>query len=426
MIPKKVLHYIIFLFCSTFVANVLAQESEVSEPEETYFEPRLDFGGYGATNKIESPLNPGNFAGISENVYELAANVGVDFEGGKIRVRSALKSNVKDGGWKSDSSTQLLSIYKAFHLSESTNLTLGKKNIHLDSGFAFHPLDFFEDLSTIGDFEQLVSGEEGFPLVSFSHKLPFGAINAVYASDIGVSSERYNRGLKQALLSISNSGKSWDGMVLLQKYDISSVGFGGAFSSTPSEALAVNASFFLRPGSIRPFFGSPKGRAISLNPRLNYSLDRWWVDEQDLFFKFLIGAQYTFELNINLILEYFYDGDGVSGEEWNRFRDQVSAIQMFPEVARMGAYANGLHSLKARRQHYISSRLKFDGFELKPEIGFLLGENEGGQLNVGLQREVYSNILIWGRFSQNLGSDRSEFGLFPVHSSFSLGARWRL
>src|SRR4030095_8230628 len=37
----------------------------------------------------------------------------------------------------------------------------------------------------------------------------------------------------------------------------------------------------------------------------------------------LLGAQYTFPRNVNLIVEYFHSGTGLSSRNWNRFRSDV-------------------------------------------------------------------------------------------------------
>lgn len=395
------------------------------EVDPAAFTPKLDLGMYWKGSRLESPLNPGNFTGQVERTWNVDARVGVAFDGGEVLARLASQRTrpVQTGN---GDGAKLLRAHVTVESSDSISWAMGKKNLHFDSGFAFHPLDFFEDLSVAGDFGQWAAAEEGFPLVAVAHRWSWATVRGVYSSDSMTESLPYNRGLKQGLLSLETTGDSWDASLLLQKYGGSSVGLGTAASWAVSDGLSLNAGAFTRKGSLRPTYGSAGQPHTSLVPESDRSMGRWRIDDSRWFTKVLLGGHYTFASNIDVLVEYFFDGEGVSDGDWQRFLGHIAAVELLPDGAlKQGARANGLRSLSTRRRRYAFGRVQFNDLAMRPEVSVLAGEGRGGQLNFKIHHLLPQDVLLWAHYSRNYGPASSEFGLFPASRSLSLGARWR-
>jgi len=82
--------------------------------------------------------------------------------------------------------------------------------------------------------------------------------------------------------------------------------------------------------------------------------------------RLLLGGQYTFTDNTNVLVEYLYNGSGYSDSDWKRYRQAVedaSTNQQDPVLgsAHRGFLLNTHSTIGLFRQHYLFTRVAFAG-----------------------------------------------------------------
>lgn len=388
--------------------------------------PKAELLFYTTGDSLSGTLNPGNVARRPHRIAELATRLGVEFEDGEVIARLSVRRKNIDGQVSTESDNRLLRIYKQFQLSDSLGLTIGKKNLHLDSGYAFRPFDFFEDLTIAADFDDWRGREEGFPLVALSYAGQEVTLRALYADDSQLAGTEFNRGFKQGMLALDMARDNWNTTLLIQKYNVGSAGLGIGGSFTPSAGLALHGALFIRQGSIRPLHRGVLSDLPAVETPLNDPVGRWRIDSSKWRGRLLLGGQYTSDAQVNFLAEYFYDGNGLNDGEWNNFLRQVALHLSLPSSPlRSFNLASDSRSLATRRQHYLFLRLSFGNFLLHPEFSVLVGKDRSARWGVKMHHQLMEGLSAWLNATANTGSSSSEFGLLPVRNSLSLGLRWR-
>jgi hypothetical protein len=194
---------------------------------------------------------------------------------------------------------------------------------------------------------------------------------------------------------------------------------GAAASATWSEQLELHAELGLR--SRRR---APQVLTLPVNgPDGARTLALWnFAPESEPTVGLLAGAQYTFENKANLIVEYLYNGNGLSRPEFDRLRDAAAASQALLASADLGAAASGFlldaNRLVGRmRRHYLFLRLAREELLRDTDLHYYLrvGLQDGAQIH-----GLFLSHAITQRTRAQLGAElytgpgRSEASLIPV------------
>lgn len=137
----------------------------------------------------------------------------------------------------------------------------------------------------------------------------------------------------------------------------------------------------------------------------------------------VVGMQYTFDLGLNAIAEYYRDGNGLSPALWTRLMDVATAS---PTVAQASAAAatGGTLTRPTRRDFLFlrGSRANTDAL-LTPELIALIGLDDGGMTLVPTFRIAPAKRLqFYVRGVILTGPARSADGSAPTASTLSAGA----
>ncbi len=139
--------------------------------------------------------------------------------------------------------------------------------------------------------------------------------------------------------------------------------WGSSISSTFGEQLELHAEIALvEQGNGVELEETPI--SIGNQTLSNYAL----VREEGSHFesRVLLGGQYTFTDNTNVILEYLYNGSGYSNSEWKALKravDYAHANLQDPALgsAHQGFLMNTHNTVGLFRQHYLFARIAFSG-----------------------------------------------------------------
>jgi hypothetical protein len=138
----------------------------------------------------------------------------------------------------------------------------------------------------------------------------------------------------------------------------------------------------------------------------------------------LAGGQYTFRNNVNVVLEVYHGGDGLSAAEWRDFRDRV-------DVARVDKARGGSDLLAANRE-YVPLRMGRNyGFARLYRPGFLDGEviavvslRDGSALaRLTLSRKLRPSLSAYVIDTEFPGRRDSEMSYIQVRRIVTAGVR---
>ncbi len=136
----------------------------------------------------------------------------------------------------------------------------------------------------------------------------------------------------------------------------------------------------------------------------------------------LLGGQYTFENKTNLIVEYFYNGNGLSGDEYDALRSAAANSQGLLgnpglDAAGRGFLLDANRLVGRARRHYAFFRIARDEIVRNTDLHYYLrvGLEDGGQVH-----GVYVKHAVNQRTSVQVGAElyagpkRAETRLIPV------------
>ena len=412
----KILLFFIFLLGIFF----LTRSSGFADDQ---FNFSAELIAYSDENALREDLNPENIIGIPRNNTEMAALIKTEFWGLSSSVRISGTRESVNANHETNNKIELTKLSKFVSINDSLQAFLGKKNIHLDGGYSFHPLDFFEDNRVMGDFGDKKGKESGFSMVGIDLLREKWQLTLIYSDDFDSEIKDYNRGMKQFLARLRFIRNTVDGSIVLQQYDNSRMGIGTSFNIVPDNRLEIHASGFIRQGTCKPvnqnlYFDQLRTFTFDDPNKPLRSFDR------TLYTKLLAGLQWTSDSLINYILEYSYDSSGFSEGQWSDYLQLIDFHKKLPAIIRNQNLARDAASLSMGRQHHLYGRVVFSNVPLKPEISSLIGIDASGWLRVRLTQVIFNNCEMWVDLKYNYGSSNSEFGLVPLKSTTTVGLRY--
>lgn len=400
---------------------------------------RLD-GASQASNET-SLLNPGG------RLFDVATEIGqgvLDFRLGggpnpalDFTLKNRVIATVSDDGDAVDN--VLEDAYVAYRVSPRVLLVLGKERVREGVGYAWNPVDFFRTrpAAALGrDPKEQRDHRPGHYVVRVEARSGRRGLALVYAPAFeGLDTDGVSNTVEQFWVRGSDLVADTDVAVYL--YTGREYSGGVSFARVFGDALelhfeAVGRWLRSREVPVLVALGAQAG-AVRVPLWLERRRDR-------LVGGTLLGAQYTFRSGVNLIAEYFYNGDGLTGREWRTVFDGLALARRSlegggneftgrPDLPRIFVLrSNQLLTPGESGQHYAFVRasgsvplgrgLALSGFALvsvQDGSGTLSGE-----ARYGLARDVEA-VLGLDLF---YGARRSEFGSLPVGSVVRASLRY--
>ena len=143
----------------------------------------------------------------------------------------------------------------------------------------------------------------------------------------------------------------------------------------------------------------------------------------------LLGSQYTFPKNVNLVVEFFYTGAGLNKLEWSRFRRLVQSSQL---ELRRGDTQSLLQSNRyfvplTMGKEYTFARLyaPFYRDRLEGEVIVISSLRDGSSvIRPAVYWKIFPNWSIYWIQSKFVGGRESEFGQIQVQRTSDFGVRY--
>ncbi len=197
-------------------------------------------------------------------------------------------------------------------------LSLGVSNYEQGPGYAWNPINPFFDIRLNERDTAIPYRREADPMASASWSDDHGLWRFMAIDHKAFPQDYLTRGHDQYSYLLTREQLFASSQITLNLASLEGKPFAGlAFEWTASDALELHAELSWREGRKIPGFS-----AVEVFPGTwlaNYETERG-----DAFYlNGLLGLQYSFSNNINLIVEYYYQEDGYGEFDWNRLSGQL-------------------------------------------------------------------------------------------------------
>ncbi|HEV8132023.1 MAG TPA: hypothetical protein VGQ81_12280 [Acidobacteriota bacterium] len=143
----------------------------------------------------------------------------------------------------------------------------------------------------------------------------------------------------------------------------------------------------------------------------------------------LLGGQYTLPRNINIVVEYFYTGIGLSEKEWQQFGQLVQSGQIrLASGDRRGLLLSNLYFtplLMGKDYGFMRLYSAFCRNKLEVEAIVISSLRDGSSLvRPGFYWKVHPNWSLYWLQSEFLGDNQTEMGHIQIRRSSDFGVRY--
>ena len=447
---------VLFLLCLVFttvlptwsVADETVDTYKVSELENTGMDEAKDLllsegvelswktTGKNLTIRPDHPLNPEE-SFFNFNRKEITTDFDLEWNPkltDSLSFRSRGVASYQNLEETSETKAFFLEGYFQWRNEKQTFVTsIGKVRVEWGSGYAWHPtqvlIPIHED--STNDIEE----KEGLEMLQVEYVTGLLTSTIILGSLAG---EKVEENKYQVAAKLSANFEPWEvSLVHHQAFETAATN-GLSFTGLVTDSLEVHGEWTVAGKRDRTTV-QKAADGIQMGPSYLPARYEYVDDNQDQFFdRVLLGGQYTFSNNVNIILEYYHTTHGYDHNEWETVKSGVKEAlredaYKNPDspftTAQGNPYAGFLKNTMAVigdeevRQNYLFFRLTSGETENLWEWEQIL------MLNLDDQSQVHQGILhkSWFGFLKARleitffrGDTYSEFGLNPYSETYEL------
>jgi hypothetical protein len=318
-------------------------------------------------------------------------------------------------------------------VTDEMNLLIGKKILKWGTGYAFNPTGVVEPPRSPSDPSDRFNQNDGRTLLSLTAYHEKSSLTFIYLNDAQVVNSTLHWGTNEYAIRANT---------FLGGFDVSLIGHykqddrlecGANFSYVIGNQLELHGECIAKMGSSYQYH-----RIITTdNEEQIFFSDPYMPlheNSKQIFYKALIGGQYTFDNGMNLALEYYHNAEGLSSQEWNRWMNfvrfqnaiQKGTITVPPELVEPSRL-NLLWSLRTlsprgTMRNYLFARGFYSEENWSFEtICFMNATDLSTVLVQSITKRVWENCSLYIRYTEYLGRDSSEFGSLFTTDVLNLG-----
>lgn len=339
------------------------------------------FGSGGAETQLTpangaSPLNPGNIGNVPyrTNVGDITTFTELMPENRAWKVR------LKVRGDASDQSTDQVRINEGFlqlNLRPWLDVTIGRVIEKWGTAYAWNPTAFVSPKKNPTDPNDRRSSYRGLDMIK-ADVFVRGTNVSLYAMERGAFAARAYRLIANTDVSLHfrhDRGFDREGLSVARVF---------------GDALELH-------GEVAHFAAHP-GRS---------------------YIQAVIGGQYTFRNNINVVLELYHGGDGMSGAQWRSFSGRVDRGDLL--------FGNSVYAPLQMGRDYSFARFDIPWDESKNDleiIGIANLRDRSSLARITFTRKIRPNLSAYAIETEFFGAADSEFAYIQVKRATTFGARY--
>jgi len=314
-------------------------------------------------------------------------------------------------------------LYLELNPSESLFFHIGKQNITEGVGYAWNPTDFLtglEEIDQAQDTRKKREEREGVICLRGEYFLPHLTLTAVASPRMESWGQKAD---PRALVKVYTLMKNLDFSLIAYAEEKKRPKLGLNFSSTMGESLEVHGEASLQKGTYRYY--------LNQTDPGHYEFIQKRKESQQLYPKVLVGGQYTFSDNTNLVLEYYHNQEGYSSSEWRDYFEYLKFCgERYEDESLYFSYllmGNAYFDLTNFRQNYLFLRFSkpniLDRFEISSNNIYNL-DDASLLMNVKIDYEGMQDLSVYVLGNFFFGKGDSEFGMFYQSHTFSAGVEY--
>jgi hypothetical protein len=302
--------------------------------------------------------------------------------------------------------------YLRFRFGAPVVAEIGKRSLVEGVGYSFNPVDFLRvpsDLpGTDPDPAQFREHRPGQYMVRILADVGPVTVSALYAPRLAHVDSPHINERSQFLLKLYSLVRGHD--VSLYLYQGTRWKGGASWATVVGRALELHAEASFQRGSDA---NVPVASIIPGDGPFHFMR----ADGDDLVARVLVGGQYTFGGGVNVIGEYYYNGQGYSRSEfvrYFRFLDAAAQSQSLGGASSLGEAVRNLESVQG--QHFLFARVGDILLPMKARlVAFgVLNLDDGSHLVSSEVSRMWGDLKVTLGYDGFLGSRRSQFGSLPV------------
>ncbi len=323
-------------------------------------------------------------------------------------------------------------------LTDNLDITAGKKILKWGTGYAFNPTGVVEPQRSASDPSDRLNQNEGRTLVAVNAFSGKSSLTFVYVNDAKFESWKLHEGEQDFALRAYTllNGLDLSGILHYKKGDRLEAGTN--WSYVLGDNLELHGEFLAKRGSSNLYH-----KIITMdNAEQIFTSDPYvqlFEHSSQIFYKLVVGGQYTFENGVNVAVEYYRNTEGLSKTEWIQWMKfvkfqngiQQGTIAMPPALIEPSRY-NLLWALRTLSSHgtmrdYLFGREYYSIERWGFEFIQLLNAGDASMVLVPTVSFKISELFsVYGRFTSFMGGSDSEYGALFTTYSMNLGVQFHL
>ncbi|HEY2934346.1 MAG TPA: hypothetical protein VGK99_21600 [Acidobacteriota bacterium] len=362
----------------------------------------------------KSPLNPGNFLGVAPrlNLSDMALFGELYPESKSWKLHAKIRAS-GEWGRHSFSRVDLSELYINYSVSPWLDLQIGRVIEKWGTGYAWNPTGVVNPRKNPSDPNDRRSAYRGVDMVRADLFVHQWNVSLLAVPEIDWSGDEPG--------FVRSGGWAVRGYRLIRGVDLSLTSSGGgslpnsqgvSAAKTLGDALEVHAEAAAFQDSLRYVPGSER---FVLQKRRHAEL--------------LLGGQYTFPRNVNLVAEYLYNGEGLNRTAWSHFRNLAGRGQQ--ELSRGNPWllleVNRHYQPLAMSRNYGFLRVyaPFARNRVETELIVLSSLRDGSCIvRPGIYWKIRPDWSLYWIQSEFTGERHAEFGQLQVKRASEFGLRY--
>lgn len=320
-------------------------------------------------------------------------------------------------------------LYFDYPVNEHFHLTIGRKIMKWGSGYAFNPTGVVEPNKSAVDPSDRLNRNKGRQLIAFDFFWGNNSLTFIYANEARYD-DAFRWGDDETALHFYTLLGDVDLSVVAHLWEKhkTRVGFNTAY--TYGSHIELHSEFIVQQGSDQ-LYHQVLDSAHTQTYFDNNPYRARFKESQMLFYKLSVGAQYTFNSGLTLMTEYYYNREGLTYKEWQRWRQftlfHQRQIEATPSDLR--SFFNFYSALKTLHdkgvmRHYGFFRGYYPLYKSGLELMALTNIIDASGVSICTYNYYFSSILSsWLRAAYFWGENNSEYGILFSQAMIHIGIK---
>jgi len=385
---------------------------------------------------LETPLNYKNLTLPQATQSNLAnANLFLDYAGLSTSLNAQTFTNNISSP---DDDFTIRELAYDFSLTENLDITIGKKILKWGTGYAFNPTGVIEPPRSPSDPSDRLNRNEGKNLAAVNFFFGKNSFTFVYVNDSRIESWKVKEGIHEfafrAYTFLNGIDLSW----VLHYKQGDRLEAGANWSYVIGDDLELHGEVLGKKGSSMPYHQILAMENIDTIFN-SYPYSSFYTNSGRIFYKLVLGGQFTFENGLNVALEYYRNTEGISTLEWNqwlkfvKFQNNIQqgAVAVLPELTVPSRY-NLLWALltlspRGTMKDYVFAREYYSSDDWSVEfIQFINAGDASAVFIPTVSFRASQFVSLYGRSTLFTGSRDSEYGALFTKYSVNAGIQFQL